>query len=411
MNTTLSTRALDLIRAGIAAADPFGAVKTALPRVLADCPARDWRIVALGKAAPAMARAALQALPGADAVIVTHAGNDAAVAGARVFRAGHPEPDADGLAAAGHVADFLRRTTPDQAVLALISGGGSAMLPAPVGAMSLQDEITVNRLLLRSGLDITAMNRIRQALSSQKGGGWLRLSAAPVTTLILSDVPGDDPRVVASGPSVAPIGTVAEAAALARAAGLWPRLPIAARHALSRAEPAPPPAGGPVRVVGANRISLRAMHDAGAGLADLVLSGDVTEAAPRILGAMRALGPGRALAFGGETTVRLGDGPTGLGGRNQELALRVALAERDDPLGFDWCFAAVGSDGRDGPGQAAGAIVGPSTLGRICAAGLDPVQAARRHDSTPALKVADALVMTGPTGTNVADLAVALRAG
>ncbi|MFI0396863.1 glycerate kinase type-2 family protein [Paracoccus jiaweipingae] len=407
----LSETALGLIRAGIAAADPFTAVAGALPGLLAQVvPVGGWRVLAVGKAAPQMARAALTLLPGVPALAVTHAGNDRPLPGAMVLRAGHPEPDAQGLAAAHQVAEFLSQGRAGQAVLALISGGGSAMLPAPVPGVTLADKIAVNRLLLGSGLDIIAMNRIRQALSVQKGGGWLRLSPAPVCTLILSDVPGDDPRVVASGPSVAPIGTLAQAADLARQAGLWSRLPPAVQRALTRPQPPAPPPGGPVQVVGSNAISLRAMAAAGARSAPRPLTGEVATCAPRLLAAMRDLRPGQALAFGGETTVRLGSGPVGQGGRNQELALRLALAEAAAPLGFDWRFAALGSDGRDGPGQAAGAVVGPETLARMRAAGLDPQAALRAHDSGPALAAAGALVMTGSTGTNVADLAVALRA-
>ena len=121
-----------------------------------------------------------------------------------------------------------------------------------------------------------------------------------------------------------------------------------------------------------------------------------------------AVAPGQALAFGGETTVRLvGDG---MGGRNQELALRLAMLAETQPVGFDWAFASVGSDGRDGPGEAAGGLVGPGTVAAIRAGGIDPAEALSRNDSTPALAAGKALVMTGATGTNVADLAVLVRA-
>src|SRR5690606_38399025 len=227
---TPSDRAMALIREGIAAAEPGAAVARAMAEVLADPPGQGgrWQVIAVGKAARAMAAAALQALPDATALVVTNAGNDAPLDGAVVLRAGHPQPDAGGAAAADEVIRRLSDAGPQDRVLALISGGGSAMLPAPAEGMSLADKQAVNRLLLASGADISQVNLIRQGLSRLKGGGWLRLSRAPVTALILSDVPGDDLRVIASGPTVAPVGSRAQAADLARGLGLWERMPEAA---------------------------------------------------------------------------------------------------------------------------------------------------------------------------------------
>lgn len=406
----LRARAMRLIEAGIAAADPGRAVARAMPLALDDPPGPGgvWRIVALGKAARAMAAAALEALPDAQALVVTNAGNDAALDRAEICVAGHPVPDAAGEAAARRVEALLRGCDPADRLLALISGGGSAMLPAPVAGMTLADKQQVNRLLLASGADITQTNLIRQALSRLKGGGWLRICRAPVTALILSDVPGDDLRVVASGPTVAAIGTLAEAGATARALGIWDRLPEVAQLALRRPDGRGATPGATNILVGSNGHSLAALLGAGALPGGAALSGDVEDCARALLLRARGAAPGTALAFGGETTVRLaGDG---MGGRNQELALRFARAAEAAGLPGDWCFAAVGSDGRDGPGEAAGGIVGPGTLARMRAAGIDPDDALARNDSTPALAAADGLVITGATGTNVADLAVFLRA-
>lgn len=413
-------RAMALIRAGIAAADPQAAVLRAMPAVLADPPGPGgrWQILALGKAARAMAAAALRALPpsmlaGDGALVVTNAGNDAPLPGARVLRAGHPEPDAAGLAAAGEVEARLLACGPADRVLALISGGGSAMLPAPVAGLSLADKQAVNRLLLASGADIAQVNLLRQALSRLKGGGWLRRTRAPVTALILSDVPGDDLRVVASGPTAPPLGGRADAVRLARSLGIWKRMPEAARAALLRSDDPPPPRAARNILVGSNALSLAAMVAQGARAAPIPLAGEVADCAAAIRALADGLAPGEALALGGETTVALDTLPPGAtpgqGGRNQELALRLALLVGDRPLPGDWAFAAVGSDGRDGPGEAAGALVGPDTLARIRRAGIDPAEAAARHDATPALAAAGALVVTGPTGTNVADLAVFVR--
>ncbi|WP_287884636.1 MULTISPECIES: glycerate kinase type-2 family protein [Paracoccus] len=406
----LHDRAMALIRAGIAAADPGAAVVRGMGEVLADPPGPGgrWLVIALGKAARAMAGAALEALPGAEALVVTNAGNDAALARARVMRAGHPQPDADGAAAAEAVIAMLSASGPQDRVLALISGGGSAMLPAPAEGMTLADKQAVNRLLLASGADIAQVNLIRQGLSRLKGGGWLRLSRAPLTALILSDVPGDDLRVIASGPTVAPVGTRAQAADLAQSLGIWERMPEAARAALLGPEDRRALPRARNILVGSNALSVAAMVEAGADPAPIPLEGDVRDCARAIWALASGLRPGQALAFGGETTVKLvGDG---MGGRNQELALRLALLAEAQPVDFDWAFASVGSDGRDGPGEAAGGLVGPGTPAAIRAGGIDPAAALARNDSTPALAAGDALVVTGATGTNVADLAVLVRA-
>lgn len=405
---TLRNRARDLIATGIAAADPAAAVARAMQTVLAgQLPAADWKIVALGKAARAMADAALAALPDARALIITNAGNDALLDRATILVTGHPDPDEAGEAAALQVEALLRGCHTDDRVLALISGGGSAMLPAPVAGMTLADKQQVNRLLLASGADIRQTNLIRQALSRLKGGGWLRLCPAPITALILSDVPGDDLRVVASGPTVAPIGTMADAARTARDLGIWDNIPASAQQALERDGDRGVPPDAVNILVGSNGQSIAAMIDAGATAGGLPLAGDVEDCAQALVAAVRDVPPGAAVAFGGETTVRLTG--NGMGGRNQELALRFARAAQAAQLGGQWLFASVGSDGRDGPGHAAGGMVGPETVARIRAAGIDPDDALAQNDSTPALDAAGGLVITGPTGTNVADLAVFLR--
>lgn len=408
---SLQSRALALIQTGIDAAEPRGATLAAMADVLSDPPAQGgvWHVIALGKAARAMAAAALSQLPDAQALIITNAGNDAPLDRARIIVAGHPVPDAAGEDAALQVERLLRDARPQDRVLALISGGGSAMLPAPVVGVTLAEKQQVSRLLLASGADIGRMNLIRQALSRLKGGGWLRLSAAPVVALILSDVPGDDLRVIASGPTVAPVGTIAQAADMARALGIWDRLPPAVQTALSRVDDRGDLPAARNLLIGSNGKSVAAMIAAGGVDGGVALEGDVQDCAQALVRAAAGATPGQALVFGGETTVTLtGDGQ---GGRNQELALRFALMAAQAGLGGDWVFASVGSDGRDGPGQAAGGIVDPTTLARIAAAGINVDAALARNDSGPALDAAGGLVITGATGTNVADLAVFLRSG
>ena len=416
--STLRAIARSLFDAAIVAADPALALRrqvkaTAIPRP--DAGGRSI-LLAIGKAAPAMMKEALTHVRGERiAIVVTQAGNPADLPDVRVFHAGHPVPDEAGLAAGRAVISVLQDTRPQDRVIALISGGGSALLPAPAPGLTLQDKIVVNRLLLESGLDIEAMNLVRQQLSQLKGGGLARLAApAPVTAYILSDVIGDDLRAVASGPTVGPIGTPAEAIDTLIRAGIWSRLPNAVRAHLDTAtdlEPTPPANN---RLIGSNRQSLQAMAAAApqgvqTRIVNHCLVGDVAEAAELILKAGAVTQPGpvaMALLFGGETTVRLkGDG---LGGRNQELALRVAMGVEAVGVPQGWVFLSGGTDGRDGPTDAAGGLVDGGTVARIRAAGLDPKALLDNNDSHAALKAAGDLLVTGATGTNVADVQVLL---
>ena len=386
-----------IFRAGVARADPVAAVTTALDNVR-----RPDLIVAIGKAGGAMAQAALARFAGTDCLVVTNPENARDLHGARVLTGGHPVPDAGSAAAGAAVLSTASGLRAGQHCLALISGGGSALAVAPVAGVTLADKSEVSRLLLASGLDITAMNLVRQNLSRLKGGGLARACApASLEALILSDVVGDDPGAVASGPTVPPLGNAAQARAVLESANLWERIPESCRMALRRQERDPTPTS-PTRLIGSNRFSAEAMRDAapGATLDPVPLDGDVSQAAARI--AARAMvGPGTTL-WGGETTVILQG--RGRGGRNQELALRVALALRG--LDRPWAFLSGGTDGRDGPTDAAGALVDQGTLERIAAAGMDLGVGLADNDSYPMLAASGDLLMTGATGTNVADLQI-----
>lgn len=418
----LRSRARDLFRVAIDAADPARALRAALAANPLPTPDAGGAliVVAVGKAARAMC-AELLAHPGdapvrarAGAIlVVTNTENARDLPGARVMAAGHPVPDADGARAAAAVAALLSAAGPGDRVVALISGGGSALLPAPVAGLTLADKADVNRLLLAHGAPIAAINLIRQYLSRLKGGGMLRLAApAPVTAYILSDVIGDDLRAIASGPTVAPLGTRAEAVATLHRLGLWGQIPASVRDHLSQPQPKVAPAP-PARniLIGSNRKSLMAVRDAArdldARIVSDALTGDVGAAAAAIVAAARAAPAGRlsCLIFGGETTVTLRG--TGRGGRNQELALRVALAAEALPPG-DWAFLSGGTDGRDGPTDAAGGLVDAGTQVRTRAAGRDPAALLADNDSHAALRAAGDLLITGPTGTNVADVQILL---
>lgn len=389
--------ARQIFAAGVAAADPAAAVDRHIAQV-----SRPDRIVAAGKAAVQMTGAALAAFPGVPARVVTNYENAVVLSGALVMAAGHPVPDTNGAAAAEAVlADLAAATGP---VLALISGGGSALLPAPVTGVTLAEKAHLNGLLLGAGLDIRQMNLVRQQISRIKGGGLLRAAAPhPVTTLILSDVVGDDLSTIASGPTAPPIGTAAQAVAVLRSAGIWADVSDSIRHYLGQdAEAAPLPAAQNI-LVGSNAQSVAAMQAACPGARVLApVEGDVADAA-RII--CDQAGPGITL-WGGETTVQLRG--TGRGGRNQELALRIAQEAR--ARGWTrWTCLQGGSDGRDGPTDAAGGLVDDGTLGRISAAGGDLTALLANNDSYAALALSGDLLITEATGTNVADLGVLIK--
>lgn len=380
--------------AGVAAADPYGATL----RNLRDVP-DPALIIAVGKAAMRMAEAALERFAGVTCLVVTNYENAGNLAGATVMAAGHPVPDENGAAAGQAVLKALQSATGP--VLALISGGGSALLPAPVAGVSLADKAAVNEALLGAGLDIVKMNLVRQQLSQIKGGGMLR-AAAPqqVTTLILSDVVGDELSAIASGPTVAPLGTPAQARDILKSAGIWDELPASVRNHLETAQPAGDLPNAQNVLIGSNAQSVDAMLAASPNARVLEpVEGDVADAAKRICD---AAGAGVTL-WGGETTVVLRG--AGRGGRNQELALRIAL-EAGARGWTDWTCLQGGSDGRDGPTDAAGGLVDQGTLMRIAAAGGDVDALLANNDSYAALALAGDLLMTDATGTNVADLGV-----
>ncbi|MCC5971399.1 MAG: DUF4147 domain-containing protein [Pararhodobacter sp.] len=405
MIDSMRDEARALFDVAVAAADPAAAVQRALAEVPLD-EGRIW-LIAVGKAARAMAGAALEGLGArvAGALVVTNAENAKPLAGAEVYVAGHPVPDAGGLRAGAAVEAMLAGAGAGDVVLALISGGGSALLPAPVDGVTLEDKAEASRVMLGAGLDITEMNSVRQHLSRLKGGGFLRAAApARVVALILSDVIGDDLRVIASGPTVAPIARRAEVRAMLEARGVWSRMPEAVRAALSRPEQGLALPVAENRLIGSNAMSVAAMVRAARGVVwEEALVGDVAKASDMLVARMRGAGPGRVLAFcGGETTVVLrGDGA---GGRNQELALRVAAGM--DGVSRPWVFLSGGTDGRDGPTEAAGGLVDGGTLARIAAAGGDWAALLNNNDSNRALSLAGDLLVSGGTGTNVADVQI-----
>lgn len=411
----LRSEARSLFSAAVKAADPATALRQQLRKAPLP-PVTDGRyiLIAFGKAACTMIAEAFDHIPsgtGLSALAVANYENAREIKGCTVLAAGHPVPDDNGAKAAESVIGLLQTTTSSDRVIALISGGGSALLPSPVPGVSLADKAEVSRILLGAGFNITEMNMVRQQLSRLKGGGLARLAApASVRAYILSDVIGDDLRVVASGPTVAPIATLTETVTLLKDRGLFDKLPASVQARLTRsnaAAEAPNPSVENVLIC-SNHQSLMAAEAAAKVPARIVeppLVGDVANAADRLLSAARlASGPG-ALIFGGETTVRLTG--TGTGGRNQELALRFAIGAAD--IAGEWVFLSGGTDGRDGPTDAAGGLVDPGSVARMKAKGADPFALLKNNDSHAALRASGDLLITGATGTNVADVQIFLR--
>ncbi len=407
--------------AAVAAADP----RRVLARHLPPLPVGRVVVVGAGKSAAIMAAAVEEAWPDADlqGVVVTRYGHAVPTRRIEVIEAAHPVPDANSEAGARRVLDSVRGLGPDDLVLALISGGASSLMALPAAGIALADKQAVNRALLASGATIAEMNCVRKHLSAIKGGRLAAAAApAPVVTLAISDVPGDDPAVIGSGPTVPDPTSFADARALLARYGISPSPAVAARLARDDDEtPKPgslPQAAFQLIATPAMALAAAAAAARGLGLAPLVL-GDALEGESREMGTVMAgiarsvathglpLAPPALLLSGGETTVTIRHGLAGRGGRNTEFLLGLALALAGAPC----IWAAAGdTDGIDGTEDAAGAIVTPDTLTRARAAGLDPRAVLDGHDSYALFDAIGDLIRTGPTLTNVNDVRAVLVA-
>jgi hydroxypyruvate reductase len=379
-------------------------------------------VIGAGKASAAMAQAVERHWAGAlSGVVVVPYGHGAPCARIEVIEASHPLPDAAGAAAAGRVLAAVRGLGTDDLVLALISGGGSALLAAPAPGIGLADKQAVTAALLRSGAPIGAINTVRKHLSAIKGGRLARAARpARVCTLVISDVPGDDPAMVASGPTLPDPTTAAEARAILARYRIEPSPAVAALLASPAAETPKP--GDPMFHVDEAAIVARAGDAlAGAeaaararGIAVTIL-GDAIEGEARAIGAAHArlaldaarqAGGPQLILSGGETTVTIA-GPAGEGGRNSEYLLGFGLALGDAP---DIAALAADSDGIDGASRAAGAIWRPDSLARAAALGLDPASMLAAHRSGEFFAALNDALVTGPTRTNVNDIRAVLIA-
>lgn len=426
----------DLYRAAVAAVDPGPATASALDSLLGTTgnSADPVWIIALGKAAVPMARAAIdvaraRGLTIAGGVIVAPAPSVSPHPRVSVVVGDHPEPGAGSLAAADAIASLTRRLAPADRAWVLLSGGATSLVGAPLDGISADDLRQLYHLLLGSGLDISAMNLVRKRFT-RWGGGKLAAALAParVDQLIVSDVIGDDLPSIGSGPCVPDPATASQVREVLESAGLWPALPASLRALVTETErgarPETPKAEHQAfasitsRVVSSNRLALQAaaVRAAELGLVPEVvtapLEGEASRAGTSVTATLRnySQAPGtqgparRCVIWGGETTVTLGDHP-GEGGRSQELALSAAQTLAGT-TGIS--VLAAGTDGRDGPTDAAGAIVDGATWDRIRAAGGDPGRDLANHNAYPALATAGALFRPGLTGTNVMDIVVGL---
>jgi len=402
-----------LFHAAVDRADP----RRALMDVLPEKPAGRTVVIGAGKGAAQLAAAFEDLWDGPlTGIVVTRYGYATPCRSIKVLEASHPVPDQAGLAATQALFDAVKGLSKDDLVVALICGGGSALLPAPPEGLTLEDEQQLNRALLASGAPIGVMNAIRKHASRIKGG---RLAAAAwpakVVTLAVSDVPGDEPCQVASGPTVPDALTMAAVRAMIAARNIILPEKILAHFDSGRDLPPRPEdrvfANNEVRVIASAGLSLEAAADMArkAGVGAAILS-DAIEGEARDVGLVHAAiareVAGRDRPFmkpvvilsGGETTVTLRG--KGKGGRNTEFLLSFAAAI-DGAEGI--AALAADTDGIDGSEDNAGAFAGPATAGEMRARGLDPLASLAANDAWSAFDAIGELFMTGPTGTNVND--------
>jgi glycerate 2-kinase len=413
-----------MFEAAIAAASADKAVPANLPPPPAGCTV----VVGAGKAAASMARAVEAHWPGdkpLSGLVVTRYGHGVeTLKRIEVVEAAHPVPDAAGQRAASRIFDLAKGLGPDDLLLCLISGGGSALLSLPAPGITLDDKQALNKALLRSGANINEINCVRKHLSAIKGGR-LAVAAAPakIVSLIISDVPGDDPSVIASGPTTPDATTLAEAKAVLRRYGIVPPPSVQARLDDREAETPKPGdaafARSETRIIAAPQASLEAAAGlaGAAGYRPLIL-GDALEGEAKEVGKVMA-GIARQVAVhgqpapapcvlisGGETTVTVGGG--GRGGRNVEFLLSLAVELDGRPR----IFAIAGdTDGTDGAEEVAGAIVTPDSLERARHVGLNARALLADNDAHGFFRALGDQVITGPTLTNVNDFRAVLING
>jgi len=427
-----------VITAGLSAADPYESLlkNVTLDRHSLTVGRRTYdlshieRIIAVGagKAAARMAQA-LEAALGTrldNGLVIVKTGHTLATKRIAVLEAGHPIPNRAGLHATQQLLHLVQRLTPRDLLIVLLSGGASSLLPAPVLGVTLTDKQRTTRQLLRSGATINDINVVRKHLSLIKGGGLAASTRARIVTLLLSDVVGDDLGSIGSGPTSGDPSTFAEAVDVLQRYGSWHAMPAAVRRYLLRglngdAPETLKPGSQRLRrvqhhIIGNNRIMLNAVVHAAqqAGfhtkLVSQPITGEARGAAKHLTDIAKAIARKPRLlkrpccvVAGGETTVTVRG--HGRGGRNVEFLASAAFEIAG--LSDTWIIA-LGTDGTDGPTDAAGAIVNGSTVARAKKFGIDLRSSLNRHNTYPALRALGCHIYTGPTGTNVNDLYLVL---
>jgi glycerate 2-kinase len=436
MASSLRSQALRIFGAALKAAAPGQAVRNHLRLTGGALAAghkryrlskfRNIYVVGAGKAAVEMARA-VERLLGArlhGGLINTKYGNSrVTLRRIEVNECGHPVPDLPGEKGAARIAGIARNAQAGDLIIGLISGGASALLPLPATPVTLEETQATTRLLLDCGANIHEINCVRKHISAIQGGQLARLAyPATLLTLILSDVIGDDLDVIGSGPTVPDRSTFPEAQAVFEKYGIWNQAPAGVRQRISSGAVETPKPGDRIFervqnvIIGSNRLAVdaAARQARDLGFQTMVLStfveGEAREVAHvyaavarEICASGRPLRRPACVISGGETTVTIRG--RGLGGRNQELALAAAI----DIAGLkDVVILSGGTDGTDGPTDAAGAIADGNTQARAAAKGLDPATYLANNDSYHFFDALGDLVKTGPTGTNVADVQLIL---
>ncbi len=429
----------DLYHAAVTAAAPGPALGRALAPHRPESKRRIF-LLALGKAAHPMATAAVErlrewGLDPAGGLIVSPAADPPPHPALQSLPGNHPFPGILSFAAAEAVGRVAGQIAPSDEVWVLLSGGTTSLIGAPVAGVEPDDLIQLYHLLLGSGLDISAMNRIRKRFS-RWGGGRLAAALHParVKNFTISDVIGDDLAAIGSGPCVPDESSASDVRGALASAGLWEQVPASVRETLETVlrgqAPETPKRGDPAfqnletEIVVSNRLAVEAAQRRGielglaARVVDTALAGEAAPTGRRLAQHLinysesRPAQPGGphkdafCLIWGGETTVTLG-ADHGLGGRNQELALAAAEVLAGTPALTG--LLSAGTDGRDGPTEAAGAVVDRETWGRVRAAGRNPSVDLARHDAFHALEVAGALLPAEATGTNVMDIVIGYR--
>jgi len=412
MNKNLRKISLKAFKYGVLAADPTGCLERAIKKNPIPVPnGGKYIVISLGKAACLLMKTMIDILPThaeKKLLAITNYENVQLINECEVLGASHPVPDKNGIKASQKVISILQNASLEDTLVILISGGSSALLPAPVNGLVLQDKVEINQLLLNSDLSISEINLIRQTMSILKGGGFTTIAnPVPIHSFILSDVIGDDLKVIGSGPTVSPIGNIQQSYKLLIKKNLYSKLSFKLQNYF-RSENQKlfkPNILSKNILIGNNKQSVEAMAKmANAEVISYPIIGNVQTATKTIFKEISARREKKyvALAFGGETTVEvLGNG---IGGRNQELALRIADKLHSENLRGRWCFLSGGTDGQDGPTKAAGGIVDQDTILRLNYNNICIKNYLDNNDSNNALKVAEDLLITGSTGTNVADL-------